>query len=825
MMAEHRLRGLRLRFQRDPDFERKYRAAMQTNFDEGYAVRVPAAECDPADDRPAYYLPHFGVRKGVDAVRIVFDAAAKFRGWSLNDAILPGPALQTCLPAILIRFRDGAVAWASEIKAMYSRIRLREEDRRYHRFLWVEEDGSESTCQMTRMTFGVNCSPYVAIRTTWRAAEDAGAAGSDVLDFIKQSVYVDDVLGSARSTEEAGERSEQEDEHEKHPLTTESAERVLGVSWITSRDVLGFRVTQPEEETITRVGLTSHVARLFDPQGTAATLIVKARLRLRLLGLRNVGWSDPLEGEERGWWRQWFRNLEQLKAVEFSRCLFPAESLILRRELHTFVDASEEAYAAVVYVRSSYRDGRIVVRHVKAATKLAPTRTLSGPKLELNAALLGARLGRFVTSALTRGMDARFFWTDSSTVRNWIRAAASGYHVFVSTRIGEIQTLTQPDEWRFVPGRENPADAATRGVLESEAIPFSWFDGPAFLYQGADCWPSDLPWMTEKTEMRTVRTSINIAEPSTDEWADVAIRPGDIPCLVRRQGAFMDLLRKCQAEVYGEEIRRIRAGRALKPNSRLLGLTPQLDADGLLRLGGRIGQAQLPYDARHLVILPGHHPLATKIVTAFHHRLLHAGTDYVLSHVRQHFWITSGRETVKKIQRSCAHCLKERAKPALQLMGDLPASRLAAGATPFSRLACDYFGPFETSPGRNRITKRWGALFTCLVTRAVYLDLAHSLSADDFLLVFRRHIGLYGKPVVVHSDNGTAFVGAERELREAVQQLNQMETLANFCTTQAIEWRFQPACTPHFGGAHEAQPPTEARPMEDRTSRCSLPGC
>lgn len=150
----------------------------------------------------------------------------------------------------------------------------------------------------------------------------------------------------------------------------------------------------------------------------------------------------------------------------------------------------------------------------------------------------------------------------------------------------------------------------------------------------------------------------------------------------------------------------------------------------------------------------------------------------------------------------CVRCIKDRAKPATQLMGNLPESRLASGSPPFARTACDYFGPIETASARNRITKRWGAIFTCLTTRAVYLDLARSLSTDDFLTMFRRFIGLYGRPTHLHSDNGTTFVGAERELREAIERLQAAKEVHQFFKKEAIEWVFQPPKTPYFGGAH-----------------------
>ena len=111
--------------------------------------------------------------------------------------------------------------------------------------------------------------------------------------------------------------------------------------------------------------------------------------------------------------------------IEVPRCLFPSAGEIVCLELHTFCDTSEEAYAAVTYSRAVYRDGAVVVRNVKVVTKLTPLKTLSIPKLELNAAVLGARLARLVETAITRAITSRYFWTERSTVRNWMRPTMS----------------------------------------------------------------------------------------------------------------------------------------------------------------------------------------------------------------------------------------------------------------------------------------------------------------------------------------------------------------------------------------------------------------
>ena len=68
-------------------------------------------------------------------------------------------------------------------------------------------------------------------------------------------------------------------------------------------------------------------------------------------------------------------------------------------------------------------------------------------------------------------------------------------------------------------------------------------------------------------------------------------------------------------------------------------------------------------------------------------------------------------------------------------MAPLPKERLDSYNAPFTNTAVNYFGPMAVGLNRNRTGKRYGALFTCLVTRAVYLDLAISLSSEDFRLV------------------------------------------------------------------------------------------
>lgn len=204
----------------------------------------------------------------------------------------------------------------------------------------------------------------------------------------------------------------------------------------------------------------------------------------------------------------------------------------------------------------------------------------------------------------------------------------------------------------------------------------------------------------------------------------------------------------------------------------------------------------------HPPILPSKYPLTERLIVVLHDHTHHAGTDFVLAKINQHFWVVRGRETVKKIRRTCPVCIREKSAPVGQLMGYLPAFRLDSYSLPFSHVTVDYFNPLKTSSGRNKVFKRYGVIITCLVTIGVFLALAESLSTDDFLLVFRSFICIYTKPTTVHSDNGTNFVGAENELNSFIQELPNSGTFQQFLKVKNIDWRFQPPRASHFGGAH-----------------------
>ena len=230
-------------------------------------------------------------------------------------------------------------------------------------------------------------------------------------------------------------------------------------------------------------------------------------------------------------------------------------------------------------------------------------------------------------------------------------------------------------------------------------------------------------------------------------------------------------------------------------------LNPKNDGDGLLRMDGRLRFAdELPYSTRHPILLPKDHPVTRLIVVDAHKRLGHgAGVEQVLTELRSCFCIVKGRRLVRSVTEACAECQRRFTKK----MGNQ--MRLQSSLKAFEQVGIDYGGPFLTKQGRGRTrAKRYLCLFTCPTTRAVHLEMSYSLDTDSFINAFTRMTSRRGTPTYVSSDNGTNFVGAERELRELVEALDTDRIMQETSKYHPIDWKFNPPSAPHFGGVFEA---------------------
>lgn len=268
------------------------------------------------------------------------------------------------------------------------------------------------------------------------------------------------------------------------------------------------------------------------------------------------------------------------------------------------------------------------------------------------------------------------------------------------------------------------------------------------------------------------------------------------------------IFRKIQWESWPEEVSTLRAGGQVEKGSPLKMLSPYFDNETrIIRLKGRVDATpHVDIDFKRPIILERSHYLTRLLIMHYHQKFLHKNHETIANELRQRFHIPHLRVVIKSVTKDCQACKNDRATSQIPEMSPLPVERLQIYEKPFSYTGMDYFGPLIVTVGRHH-EKRWGVLFTCLVTRGVHVELASSLNTDSCILSVRNFMSRRGVVKVMYSDNGTNMKGAEAELGRAIQELDKAKLqsdgqhpLPNETTT---EWKFITPRAPHHGGAWE----------------------
>ncbi|XP_062712976.1 uncharacterized protein LOC109417462 [Aedes albopictus] len=618
--------------------------------------------------------------------------------------------------------------------------------------------------------------------------------------------------------------------------------KALGLTWLLNVDQFRFKYDIPpinEHQILTKRQVLCFIARLFDPLGLLGATITSAKIFMQRLWClkneqgQNLQWDDPLPemvGEE---WRTFHQQLPSLNKLRIPRCVIGSDSVSV--EYHCFSDASTVAYGATIYVRSQRDDGAVSVHLLTSKSKVAPLKVQSLPRLELCGALLAAQLWEKVAESLKT--DGRVqFWTDSTCVLHWIRSPPGTWTTFVANRVAKIQGLTEAGQWRHVPGITNPADLISRGISPNNIIGNDlWWYGPTWLLDT----PENFPKPVENTPEEELEKRRNVMACASSKEigfiSDLLSKFSSFTRLIRMtaywlrflnnlrcsadvkrtgflssfelQAAEQVIIRKVQEESFPEEISKLSVDTPVARNSPLRWFNPRMDERGILRVGGRLTHSAEPPQMKHPIVLPARHALTELILRHFHQMYLHAGPQLLLGTVRQRYWPLGGRNLAKKVVHQCQRCF--RAKPSViqQQMGELPAARVTV-SRPFSKTGVDYFGPVYLRAGRGRKpTKAYVAIFVCMATKAVHMELVSDLSTERFLQALRRFFARRGRCTDVYSDNGTNFVGARNQMQELFELLKNKahrEIISSQCANEDIYWHFNPPSAPHFGGLWEA---------------------
>lgn len=853
-MAEKRLHSSNRRwFNKNAEIKRLYDENLNEYLTLGHMQELKENET------PRNFLPHHPVVKESSTttkVRTVFDASAKTsNGRSLNDLLYVGPTIQPDLFELLIQWRRYEFAFCGDIEKMYRQVWVNPEHALFQCILW-QPPGSDQikAYKLLTVTFGTASAPFQAIRAIDEIGIRIQENQPELSALIRKQFYVDDFLGSASNVKAAKEMRkgitevlasygfhlrkwkanddgilDDLDESEKDGvidfLTTF---KTLGIFWQPSCDKFQFKSTQPKEiEKWTKRLVLSEIAKLFDPLGWLAPCVAQAKMVMQEIWKLPTphNWDKPLPNHIVAKWKLVYEQLCLPISIQIPRWMGINDNDI-QIEVHGFCDASIRAYAAVVYIKVCHPDGHSVVNLIAAKTKLAPVKTITIPRLELCGAVLLTKLINRCVKALALNNIKIHVWTDSMIVLAWLAACPSRWSVFVSHRVSEIQRELSVESWKYVPTELNPADIASRGALVHDLIDSTmWWHGPEFL-KDTKHWPKQLSQMSidDAPEKRKVVEILHVdaQEPNyvLESFSNLRrllrftalamrwqcrnkklvgpIRAGEISKAKSRW------VRIVQHEVFAKDINGIqRKQKAVTPN--IQQLNPFIDSDGILRMNGRVGNADLLHQ-RTAQILPATHHFTKLIMLDAHEFVLHGGVQLTLRKLRDDYWIIHARNQVKKLIHKCITCFRDR-KPLMgQKMADLPSFRTEL-VKPFAFVGCDYAGFFQlkTSARRNApLTKAYIALFICLTTKALHLEVVCDLSTAEFIMAFENFISRRGIPQLFYTDNGTNFVGGAKEIKQFFDQMfEQDNALTKLLAINNIEFKRIPARASHMGGIWE----------------------
>ena len=242
--------------------------------------------------------------------------------------------------------------------------------------------------------------------------------------------------------------------------------------------------------------------------------------------------------------------------------------------------------------------------------------------------------------------------------------------------------------------------------------------------------------------------------------------------------------------------------------STLYQLDPYVDDAGILRVGGRLRQTNLSFNEKHPVLLPKGHHVSMLILRYYHEQVHHQGRQITHGALRNAgYWLVGGHGAVASLIGSCFTCRRLRRPMLEQKMADLPPDRAEIGP-PFTNVGFDVFGPWTVQTRRTRggvaLNKRWGIVFTCLVSRAIHIELLETMDASSFICALRRFFSIRGPALRLRCDQGSNFVGAKTELDESLAEMDK-QAVEKYLTEQGCEWQFNPPHASHFGGVWERQ--------------------
>lgn len=869
--ANKRLLSLLNSLNKDENKKQAYATCMSDYVKDDIAETVPHFLVKKSD---VFYLPHSIVtKKDGDKIkyRVVFDASAKGpNGKSLNDHLNKGKVEVNDLLKLLVQFRSFKYAMTADIKKMYLQIEIDKSHRDFLRFLWVNEQGETICFRMKRLTFGIADSAFLATQVCRQHAEKYRNQFPEAAERIVNHRWVDDLVTGTDSLDEAKELVSQissimsycamdftkwlsssdevmevippEKRGDGKMVLTESTETfaedrslksALGVHWDPRADTLHFKndILKPEIGKITRRRISADVGSIFDPLGLLLPFSVTAKTLMQRAWAEGTkdDWDKELSPELSRDFITWRVQVPKLAKVVIPRRISRLNSDIKSKQLHIFGDASPLAYAAAVYLRTQYQSGVVEVNLICAKGKTAPSKTQSLPRLELEATVIAARLGKNVTKHIDMPEIETFLWTDSAITFAWMQKPHSHWEVYVANRVKAINDTLPSAQIRHVPGVLNPSDLGTRGIAAAELVSNDfWFHGPEFLFRDNKFWPK-IPADSKEMDLGVRKAQILVLRVSTFEqdpflqilqkfsclakicritayamkFLDKEMRH-EVLVLTKKDvdTALFHFIKIFQLHYFNEEMTTLESGQNLKGSNQFKMLNLFLDKSGFVRVGGRIERSELTYDQKFPCLIPHKSQLARLLILDLHSTHYHCGPEWTLYHLRMSgLYMIKGRRKVSEVLRTCVLCQRWKNSLLSQKMAPLPASRLRR-AHPFQHIGLDFAGPTIVQWHQGQRLKAWIAIFTCFVTRAVHIECCLDMTADTFIFALRRLWARRGVSETIKSDNAKTFKKADADMSALYDAIHHPR-VQGVMHSSHCRWTYSTEGAPWHGGVFE----------------------
>nr|XP_037875903.1 uncharacterized protein LOC119630464 [Bombyx mori] len=818
------------------------------------------------------YLPHHGVLKESSTttkLRVVFNASQKTSsGHSLNSLLEKGPNLQKDIQSLILKWRTYKFAFTADIEKMYRCVWINDDQQHLQKIIW--RDSPEQPLQeykLCTVTYGTKPAPWLALRTLKQLAIDEGhkypTAAAEVLE---NHFFVDDLVSGERSFETAKELQRSlidllkgagmnlrkwssnyptllEDLPKEQISTTNSFDfkidetsKTLGLTWNTNSDTfhLKWPVKQSTKQLTKRL-LLSEISKFYDPLGWLSPVTITAKLLFQKVWTLNIDWDDEIPQNIEKEWQKLKIELPFIRNITLKRWIGETKQDI---ELLGFCDASEKAYACVIYSRVTNSNEVPVITLLVSRTRVAPiAQKTTLPRLELCGALLLAKLMEKTQKALSEYNLKIQAWCDSQVVLAWLQGDTTKREAYISNRVTKIKRIIPTTQWRYIKSEHNPADCASRGMLPSKLITFDlWFQGPAFLKKIET---------DETANYKTYHTNISCKEKENqetssnhekDNWITTLLnkcssltklfrvtawilrcitnmsakRKSEAPYLTTTEltAARKIIIKHIQQIQFNQEYKQLLKNENVSKRSAIMKLNPYLDEDKIIRVGGRLQNSNLPAEMKNPIIIPHKGRLTQLLIEYSHLTTLHGGARLTLTYIRQRYWIVGGNRAVKTQLRKCVRCHRFTQTDNHQLMSNLPQQRVTP-CRPFTFTGVDYSGYIELKINKGRgvkTSKGYIAIFICMATKAVHIELVSDLGTETFIAAFQRLCARRGTPKHMYSDCGTNFIGAAKVLGQEFKNFKQIMTPEFFdeLAKLEVEWHFNAPAWPSAGGLWEA---------------------